>query len=275
MYKSKVIPKFCVSAVLLIITLVIMIPTLPVMMNKLSGTLDFNTAAAVQLGNNRCIEGTLKQVLGGTETENEGSTLSNTEYYYLTTLGGKEINKDEKTQVIFLKSNSASDTNEMLKELASKPKETEFSGIVKTAPENADEMFAEVCGSKGLDTSKLELCDYVIDVTTTPKAVTLRFVVSVAFAAAFGIALSISLSAVKRNNEVDYMYHEREMMRAKQSVREGADQPDGSDGLFSSDTRDFTQNSQGSPQNTFDPTQYTGVRNTNESDFDDGGFFGG
>ena len=262
MQKSAVIPKFAISAVLLIVTLIIMIPTLPVMLNKVSGTLDFSDVKETQLGNNRCIEGTLQKLYGSSETDAGEGTFSRTEYYYLAALGGGSFNKEGETVVIFFKSNSASDTNDMLKSISGEPQE--FSGVLIKAPANAEEMYKEICKKKDLNTSNLKLSEYVIDLTVSPKAITIRFLISTVFAVAFGIALSIAISAVKRNSEVDYIQHERE-----------AEQPDSDDGIFTSDARDFANNSQANPNNSFDTTGYTGVTHENDNDFDDGGFFGG
>ncbi len=272
MQKSAVIPKIAISAVLLIVTLVIMIPTLPVMLNKLSGTLDFSDVKETQLGNNRCIEGTIQKLYGSTEIDGAEGTLSKTEYYYLSAFGGNDFNKEGETIVIFFKSNSSSGTNDMLKSISGEPQE--FSGVLIKAPANADEMFKEICNTKGINSANLKLSEYVIDLTMSPKAITIRFFIAVAFAVAFAISLSILISAIRRNTEVDYIHHEREMLRAKQHVRE-AEQPDSDDGIFTSNARDFTNNSQGNPNNSFDTTQYTGITHDNDNNYDDGGFFGG
>jgi len=272
MQKTSVISKFAVSAVLLIVTLIIMIPTLPVMLNKLSGTIDFTDLKETQLGTNRCIEGTITQLYGSSESFGDEGTLSRTEYYYLAAFGGGSINKEGETMMIFFKSSSSSATNDMLKSLSDKAEE--FSGIVIKAPDNAEDMFKEICEKKKLPQENLTLSEYMIDLTVSPKATVIRFLISLAFAAAFAVSLSIAISAVRRNTEVDYINHERAMLRAKQSVRE-ADQPDSDDGIFTSDARDYANNSQGGPNNNIDMTQYTGITHENDNNFDDGGFFGG
>ena len=270
MQKSAVIPKLAVSAVLLIVTLIIMIPTLPVMLNKLSGTIDFTDVQETQLTANRCIEGTVKKIYGSAESFGSEDSLSRTEYYYLAALKGGELNKDGETVMIFFKASSSSAANESLKTLSDDG--ALFSGIVTKAPSNAEEMFNEICTNKKLPKADLTLSEYMIDLTVSPTSTMVRFLIAVAFAIAFGVSLSIALSAIKRNNEMDYIYNERAVLRAKQSVRE-AEQPDSDDGMFTSSSRDFANNSQGRPNNT-DTTQYTGITHENDGDFDDGGFFG-
>lgn len=270
MQKSAVIPKFIISAVLLIVTLIIMIPTLPVMLNKMSGTIDFTDVQETQLGSNRCIEGTIKKLYGSAESFGDDDSFSRTEYYYLAALGGGEINKEGETVMILFKTSSASTANDMLKTLSDEG--AEFSGIVKKNPANADDMFDQICTKQNLPKSSLSISEYMIDLTVSPKATLIRFLISAAFAVACAIAFSIAFSAVKRNNEVDYIHHERAMLRAKQSLRE-AEQADSEDGIFTSDARNWANNSQSKPNN-IDTTQYTGITHENDGNFDDGGFFG-
>ncbi len=270
MQKSSVIPKFVVSAVLLVLTLVIMIPTLPVMLNKLSGTIDFTDVQETQLGSNRCIEGTITTLYGNTESFGEEGTLSRTEYYYLAALGGGELKREGETVMIFFKSSSSSPTNEMLKNISDEG--VVFSGIVTKAPDNAEDMFKEICSTKKLPQADMNLSEYMIDLTVSPEAIMIRFIIAVVFAVAFGVSLSMAFSAIKRNDEVDYIEHERAMLRAKQSVRE-SEQADSDDGIFTSNAREYANNSQGRPNN-IDTNQYTGVTHENDSSFDDGGFFG-
>ena len=270
MQKTAVIPKFAVSVVLLIVTLIIMIPTLPVMLNKFSGTIDFAGVQETQLNTNRCIQGNVHKIYGNSESFSADDSLSRTEYYYLAVLGDGEINREGETVMIFLKTSSASKIDSRLKTITEYG--VEFSGVVTKAPANSEDMFNEICSKKKLPQDNLVLSEYMVDLTVSPSAIMIRFVISVACAIAFGIALSIAFSSVKRNNEVDYIEHERAMLRAKQNVRD-AEQPDSDDGIFTSNAREYANSSQGNPNN-IDTTQYTGRTHEDDNSYDDGGFFG-
>lgn len=248
MKKSGVISKICVTAVFLLIALVISVPTLPTVLNMIGGARDFSSMKHFDLTENKSVEGTINYVIGYSSDESSGSFTAST-YYYLVNLGGNAFDKEaDKHTVVFIKTKGSSDAYTALNNLLSSSKgSVEFAGVAKKAPKNTQDMFDKIVKEKGLGDMNITMCDCIIDITTAPKAVLTRFLISLIFYAGFVIGLLLTISAFKRNREVDYIYHERAMTKAVQDIRSGANQPDGSETMFGDRGTEFVQGGKTAP----------------------------
>ena len=247
MQKSGVIVKICITAVFLLIAIVISFPTFGSVFGMIGGALDFSAAEDIDLKENKTVDGTITYIIDYSSADNSGS-FSTSSYYYLVNLGGKKFNKEEtKHYTTFIKAKGSSDAYNELNALLKSEGEFKFSGIVKKADKNVEKMFDDIIEAKGLSDKNVIMCDCYIDITTAPKAILSRFLISLIFYAGFIFTLILTINTFKRNREVDYMYHERAMTKAVADVRSGANQPDGSDEMFGDRGTEFVQGGKTAP----------------------------
>ena len=247
MQKSGVIVKICITAVFLLAALVISIPTLGTVFGMIGGTADFAAIKDFELKENKSVEGVVSYVIDYKSADNS-SGFSATSYYYLVNLGGKQFDKEEaKHYTVFIKAKGSSDAYNELNALLKTPGEVKFTGIAKKTDKDLKKMFDDIIETKGLDSKTVLMCDCYIDITTAPKAVLSRFLISLIFYAGFIITLILTINTFKRNREVDYIYHERAMTKAVADVRSGANQPDGSDEMFGDRGTEFVQGGKTAP----------------------------
>lgn len=247
MRRALVIPKAVAAAVCLIIGLILIIPTLPVMTSRLfgGGMVDFNEESYKDYSENRPVSGRVYYAFGsmGTSVEDDKGIPQNI-YYYLVPLNGKPIDSKNKAEAVVLikvheLDDAYKDMNEIVRASANGSSETgcEISGVLKPMSE-LESGYAQKLREKVPDKS-LPVVEYEIDLSVSPKGMLLRFLLSVVFFAAAAFAVYLTVSAVKKNADIERIEDERMVYKMEQERKSGNTNEDGSDKMFGDSDASF------------------------------------
>ena len=295
MKKALVIPKIVAAAVCLIVSLIIALPVLPVMSNRMfgGGTMDFNTAQYSEYRVNRPVGGSIYYVLGASEGITEsGGALSNGNYYYLVPVSGKAIdNKNKVDTLVLVKAVNGSKIYESLNDIyrssASGNDETgfEITGVLKKADD--DEVETAETLRAATSYKDLVISQYTLDLTKNVKGMTARFAVSLIFFALCIGCIVLVFQAINKNAQLEEIEDKRMAFRIEQEKKSGNKNDDGSDKMYGNSDASYgttprKDDGSGTPSGGgYNPSfqsqggeEYT-PRTTYDESQDDGGFFGG
>ncbi len=246
MKKSNVVPKIAVFAVFLIVAIIISAPVFSVMFNRIlgGGTLNFNEVTAVEFRTNRPIEGELYNIIGCAENdsgEDSDFTLKNGAYYYLVTVGGNPIDKDNPQKLVLVKCPGSSDNYELFNNLwraSSKgdaAEAVELSGVLKKNTSAEESVSSKLRESTNI--GDLEITEYYIDTAKSVSSISARFYISLIFYACAAVALVLVVQGFKKNRDIDNIEHERSIYRIAQERKSGNKNDDGTDAMFGDSER--------------------------------------
>lgn len=288
MRRSQVIPKICAAAVFLIIAIVISAPVASVFLNKIfgGGTVEFGSAGAAEYLQNRPVEGVLGYIIGcaSDNGDDDSFTLKSSAYYYLVPVDGINVKNDKSQNVLLLKtlgnSKSYEELNEKYRSGAGSDNNIVISGVAKKVSENERQLENKICEENNL--SEVTCIEYYVDCTKPVSSFTARFLLSLIFYAGCIISILLSVQAVKKNRDFDYMEHRREIMKAAGKVKSENGDSNDTDSMFGDSDRSYASagtQQQGSGQSPVEVAreleQQPQFQNAQQPQFsNDDGFFG-
>lgn len=239
MKKAVVIPKAVAAGVALLVSLILMIPVLPMMTARMfgGGTVDFNEAAADEYSVNRPMSGTIHYILGAS---GEGDN-----YYYLVPIKGNEITSKSRVDTLVLfKAPNGSEVYDALNDVYRESTKGsgsfegyKFSGVVKKMSA-AEKKTASALQDKTAFYN-LNLCEYTVDLSSKVGSMTGRFVLSLFLLIAAIFSGVIALQAVKKNESIDRIEIDRIAFKREQEAKSGNKNDDGSDKMFGDSDASF------------------------------------
>ena len=288
MRRSQVIPKICAAAVFLIIAIVISAPVASVFLNKIfgGGTVEFGGAGVAEYLQNRPVEGVLGYIIGcaSDNGDDDSFTLKSSAYYYLVPVDGINVKNDKSQNVLLLKtlgnSKSYEELNEKYRSGAGSDNNIVISGVAKKVSENERQLENKICEENNL--SEVTCIEYYVDCTKPVSSFTARFLLSLIFYAGCIISILLSVQAVKKNRDFDYMEHRREIMKAAGKVKSENGDSNDTDSMFGDSDRSYASagtQQQGSGQSPVEVAreleQQPQFQNAQQPQFsNDDGFFG-
>ncbi len=290
MRRSQVIPKVCAAAVFLIIAIIISAPVTSVFLNKIfgGGTVEFGSAGAAEYLENRPVEGVLEYIIGcaSDNSDDDSFTLKSSAYYYLVSADGMTVKNDKSQNVLLLKtlgsSNSYEELNEKYRNGAGSENNIVISGVTKKASESEMQLAKEICAEKNL--GEVTCIEYYVDCTKPVSSFTARFLLSLIFYAGCIISILLSVQAVKKNRDFDYMEHRREIMKAAGKVKSENGDSNDTDSMFGDADRSYVSagtQQQGSGQSPAEvareleqQSQFQNAQQQQPGFSNDDGFFG-
>ena len=247
MKKAMVIPKVAAAVLCIVIGLVIVLPALPVMSNRMfgGGTMDINTAAYSDYRSNRPVGGSIYFILGASEgTSESGGALSNGSYYYLVPVSGKEIsNKNKVDTLLLVKAVNGSDIysslNDIYRSSASGDSASgfEITGVLRDMSDDEEETATALRAPTGY--GDLKLSEYTLDLTIPVKTYTIRFAVSLIFFALAIGSIFLTIQAINKNAQLEDIEDRRMAFRLEQEKKSGNKNDDGSDKMFGDSDASF------------------------------------
>ena len=282
MRKALVIPKAAAAVVCLIVSLVLTLPVLSVMSNRLfgGGSLDFGEEIYSAYRENRPVTGSVHCILGTTDGEDNY-------YYYLAPIGGMPIdNKNKADTLVLIKAKGGTDLHKELNDVyrASSDGFSEtgcaLSGVLRETDEDEDDIALQLRSKTKY--KELAVSEYVIDLTTPVKSMTVRFALGIVSFVVMIFCTVLTVKAINRNAEVERIEEERFAYRAEQERKSGNKNDDGSDKMFGDSDASFgTTPNAGSASGGYNPTfmsqsgeEFT-PRDDSPREIDEDGFLGG
>lgn len=284
MRKTQFLPKVCAAVVLLAVSIIILVPVLPVTLNRLfaGGIIDYGSAQATQYVENRPIDGPLVKIYGCLGVD--GDVFEN---YYLATVNGQIYNKEKNNVFVLIKARGGTDISEQLNQFYRHNDGIAFSlsGVIRESNEEDKNAAEELL--KQAKKKDAECIDYYIDCNKPISSYTTRTIFGLLLLAGAVFAGMLSWKAIKRNRDVDDMEYRRAMMLAEKERREKQGSADSADAIFGDADRSYVQENtqhqgsgmgqspaevarsleQQSKENNYRPAQ-----NQNKT-YDDDGFF--
>jgi len=288
MRKSQLIPKICAAVLLLIAAIIVSVPVASVALNKTfgGGVVEFGSAKSAEYLENRPVEGALCFVIG-CKSDESSDDFKNGTYYYLVSLSGKNVQKDNKGDVILIKTPSGSKSYEKLNTLFrdSRTENTfSMSGVIRKASSGEMDIAEQIAAEKKYN--DVTFVEYCIDCSKPVSNFTARFMLSVILFIGAIVSVVLVVKTIKRNNDVDDMELRRALMRNSNQRKENEAKENGADGMFGDANRSYASENtqyQGAGQSPTEVArnleqqaamQNNGYQNNQPASFSDDGFFG-
>ena len=112
-----------------------------------------------------------------------------------------------------------------------------ISGVAKKASENERQLANKICAENNL--GEVTCIEYYVDCTKPVSSFTARFLLSLIFYAGCIISILLSVQAVKKNRDFDYMEHRRAIMKAAGKIKSEEGSSNDTDSMFGDSDRSY------------------------------------